>query len=636
MQTIEKADRLAEGQKALTAQSPFLDLNSTVPVVLATWKNGGTFTSAELSATLNIRRPKSFADKTTAQIMSLPQKELRTAVEEVLMTRLLTQNAKDDGFTSQSPEVKVPIDNYRDIILNTLYYNRQILPEVERQEDKLREKYYNDHLKDYQVNDPLRVREIWLPYMQTYVVRKGDTWTSIAKNICDDEHAVSQFLRNDNIRFLRVPADLPSAGPVENESLLVPITPSAQKDILAKGKKLAADLMAGGDWDKLAEAAGSQSAGGVFTPETEGMNEKIVHALNTLKSGEMSDVIETSSGVHILKVETTATSHTMPFSEVKASIEVSIEESTKIREAERNKVLERLQKKYPIDIREDYLRRVDYQEMPDPLPEDTVLASADGLSYTIHDLLVDLSATQKTWKQLTPEERLKTVKMSPDVLKWLVVQDAIALGYTTNPADVSVLQDSADEALSILAYRRLLSRFSEPTESDLKKYWEDHPTQFSQPEKVKLHEITKRIDLNAPPNVLEKQIERAKKELEIVRKSITDLDSFEKAAIKNSDSIATRSRGGQLGEKLSDYRGDDFRKMLMGLQPGEVSMPVVSGAEVMIVRLDDRVTSGTEPFEQCRARVLDAWRKERNNTVYSDIQKLLFKQYEVDIKIPEK
>ncbi len=636
LDAVEQTAQISTALEKREASRSFLDPSSTTPVVLATWKNGGVFTSDDMKRTLKTRRPKDFADKSADTIMSLPRAAFRKALEQILMTRLLTQMAKDEGFTSASIEVKDYIAAQRSNILNTLYYNRKLLPAVNAAEDTIRRKIYEESKgKAYTYRDPLRIKEIWLPYVQTYKVAKGDTWTSIAENVCGDPKAVKQFLRDDFVRYLRVPEGLPSAAPREGESLIVPIKPDAQKQVAAKGKKLVADLKAGGDWSKLAAEAGNEAATDTFTPEFNGIEPALGAAIRNLQAKAISHAIETSSGIHIFMAESLETSRTMSFDEVKETISVPDDESVKIREKTRNDVLKGLQSKYPININEALLRIPDYQDSGGQIQPDTVLAEGEGLKYTALDFVNELSTEEKTWKQLTPEERINHIKMSPIILKWLVVREAESLGYATDPKDAEYFEDSADEALSVLAYQRLMGRFQDANESELREYWQANPLKFTQPERVRLHEITKRVNLNLAASELAKQVEKAKKDLMAVRDKITtDVATFEAQARLESQALSTRSRGGDLGERIADFRGDDFRKEISELKVGEVSKPFMNGNEVMLIRLDSRETSGPVPFDKCRSEVQQAWRKQRAATLEQDARAMLFRDYMLDIKVP--
>lgn len=627
--------KVADAARAANESRSFIDPASTRPLVLATWKNGGEYDSQDLSATLALRRPKDFAEMTAAQIMELPAVELHKAVSQLLFSRLLTQKAIEDGFTSASTEVRGQIEASQKAILQTLYYNKVMQPIVEAEEEVARREIYETNkTTDYTVATPLVIKEIWLPYMQTYTVCKGDTWTSIAKNLCDDEAAVSQFLRDDGVRFLRVPQNLPAAALRPGESVIIPIAPNEQTKVRDKGTQLAQKIKDGGNWDELAREYESHAIPGSFTPELNGMNPKIAAAIKALKQDENSAAIETSSGIHLLRVVATESKRTATYDEVRESITVPQERTQAIREKLIEKIQTEVMAKFVPKMREDLLKRTDWQDPLLPQPLDTVMAEGEGgLKYTLEEFLNELAQQGKTWTQLTADDRIKAVRNAYKVRAWYVECDARARGIDKTPECKRYMDDAVNEALSLLSYFRQYAQCIEPTEADLRKYWEEHAAEFSKPEQVKLHEIVKRINLNAAPDVVKKTIDQAKADLTALRPTLTTLAEFEAAARERSEALSTRSRGGDLGTRQSDFKGETYREEIAKLQPGEVSQPFQSGNEVILLRLDERAESGAEPFEKCANRVLESWRKMKEPTEAQELQDKLFAEYQVKINI---
>ena len=124
--------------------------------------------------------------------------------------------------------------------------------------------------------------------------------------------------------------------------IAVPQGADAKTDAAAKAKAedLLKQIKAGGDFAALAKAnsddPGSKVAGGELGFLSPGQTvPEFNKAAFSLQAGQISDVIKTQFGYHILQVEERQTAHTKPLSEVKADI-VPVLEQQKFGAAETN------------------------------------------------------------------------------------------------------------------------------------------------------------------------------------------------------------------------------------------------------------------------------------------------------------
>ena len=92
-------------------------------------------------------------------------------------------------------------------------------------------------------------------------------------------------------------------------------------------------------------------------------------------------------------------------------------------------------------------------------------------------------------------------------------------------------------------------------------------------------------------------------ELLRLRNAIKTQADFEQQARRQSESLATRSRGGLIGTVATDFRGDVFKNQILQLKPGEISDPFIYNNEAFLIRLDKQAADVVRPFEEVLPRV---------------------------------
>lgn len=108
------------------------------------------------------------------------------------------------------------------------------------------------------------------------------------------------------------------------------VDPAKDKEAKAKAEKILADLKKGADFGALAEKESAcpsgKNAKGKLPPFTKGqMVPEFEKAAAALKPGELSGVVRTNFGYHIIKLEAKNPASMMPLAEVKNSIKAQLE-----------------------------------------------------------------------------------------------------------------------------------------------------------------------------------------------------------------------------------------------------------------------------------------------------------------------
>ncbi len=186
-------------------------------------------------------------------------------------------------------------------------------------------------------------------------------------------------------------------------------------------------------------------------------------------------------------------------------------------------------------------------------------------------------------------------------------------------------------------YRRVIiaqSLVEDQIEKSAKKYYEENPGDFK---KIKLSQIMikyaspeeiKKVNKSKKKKKRKKNLHTEAQALEIIKKLKAQIDKgepFAKVAREDSEDIATKSRGGDLGLASKD----DKRLINRGLGPlldkaftmkvGEVSGPIKTAKGYHLVKL----TRGIEPetFEQAKQGIILKVRGDAKNDLLSRLKK---------------
>ena len=135
--------------------------------------------------------------------------------------------------------------------------------------------------------------------------------------------------------------------------LLKPQSGETIADVLAQAKSLVQQLSDGADFSELAEyySEGPESihGGDLGVLSKDELVGPLRHALDSMKSGEVSHPVETDLGIHIIRLENLTLGRSLPFDKVKDAIKKSLLQR-KTHEA-RQEWLSALKDKAYIDIR---------------------------------------------------------------------------------------------------------------------------------------------------------------------------------------------------------------------------------------------------------------------------------------------
>ncbi|WP_243374187.1 peptidylprolyl isomerase [Geotalea sp. SG265] len=225
------------------------------------------------------------------------EQEQANLVNQVLLTKALAAKARKEGF-ERKPEVKEQLSYVVDQFLGQEYLRRVIMAGAAVPEADLK-KYYREHEKEFVLPERIKVRHIFF---------------AAAKDAAADAKAKAR----------------------------------------AKAENVAALLKNGGDFAKLAaehsEDAETAANGGDLGYLSPGKtnSEEFETAAFGLKAGEVSPVVETPFGFHIIKVDERQEKRTAKFDETKEYIGSVLK--TQLEEKKAGEFLEKLAKDAELQV----------------------------------------------------------------------------------------------------------------------------------------------------------------------------------------------------------------------------------------------------------------------------------------------
>ncbi|MCB1906816.1 MAG: peptidyl-prolyl cis-trans isomerase [Rhodocyclaceae bacterium] len=215
--------------------------------------------------------------------------------------------------------------------------------------------------------------------------------------------------------------------------------------------------------------------------------------------------------------------------------------------------------------------------------------------------------------------------------------DAEIAKYDARYSDSPVWKERRESALPAL--RAKLERDSlrerieahvrkipEPTEAELRAYYEAHPDKFTEPEQDHLAMILLKVDPSSPTSVWTLAEQEAGKLVDRIAAG----EPFEDlAALHSGDPSA--DQGGDLGYIHRGMVPEALHLELDSLANGDISKPIRILEGIAVFKLLDRKPSVHHTFEHVRERASGLLGREREDEAWSSYLENLSKHYKVEI-----
>jgi len=169
--------------------------------------------------------------------------------------------------------------------------------------------------------------------------------------------------------------------------------------------------------------------------------------------------------------------------------------------------------------------------------------------------------------------------------KKMLEDSKIKKSFEKTGLDEKFLDDFAKEKATMASLSEYLKKKSNPTEKDLKAYYEKNAT------KVKAsHILLMTTDANGKTLSDEKKAE-VKKKIDALYEEAKNGADFAELAKKNSQDPGSATNGGDLGEFGKGQMVPEFEKVAFTLKEGEISKPVETQYGYHIIKVEKIVKS---------------------------------------------
>lgn len=161
------------------------------------------------------------------------------------------------------------------------------------------------------------------------------------------------------------------------------------------------------------------------------------------------------------------------------------------------------------------------------------------------------------------------------------------------------------------------------SDEDAKKFYDEHPDQFTQPERVHVRHILISDDVTSADAIAK------------IQADLRAGASFDEVA-KSCSLCPSAAQGGDLGEVSKGQMVPEFETAAFALKnPGDLSEPIKTQFGWHIIRLEDRTPSSLEPLDTVKPQLLQYLTNEKRNEAFKNAVEGLKKTYKVEMLVPE-
>ena len=341
-----------------------------------------------------------------------------------------------------------------------------------------------------------------------------------------------------------------------------------------------------------------------------------------MNPGEVSDVVETSFGLHIIKLEAKRELERGTFDEVKNSLKQQAgKEKGQELSQKANLFLENQKQGAGFEVLPDgvhdlFLVFEKSSNKQDPM--DKVLKKLNfsaplfmlngeglGSSWIIEELKT-IDEGQKP--RFSSENQLLSI-LDQLVTQYLVV----SYGYEQNYNQDLEFSEKINALVERYAYEAFIAQEINanltPGEEELVAFYEKNKAdKYMDKKKVQVREVFVKDSLMAVA----------------LRKRIDAGELIDNLARRYTERKATKDAGGLL-PPFQEGRYGEMGKTAFSLNPGEISGPIKLGNGYSVIRLEDTIPEGAKPYEKVKGRVrteiMGELREARTNAVFEALKK---------------
>lgn len=191
----------------------------------------------------------------------------------------------------------------------------------------------------------------------------------------------------------------------------------------------------------------------------------------------------------------------------------------------------------------------------------------------------DPQEIERFWHFYNDKLVLSLLLIKPEESKEPPDPKAVEAFYKENQAKYEI-PPSIDLQYVFFSWRDAQKTLS-VTEDEVRSYYQNHPKEFTESERVHARHILFRVPPDASPETIEQVLKRA----EFTKQAIEGGEDFQKVAKEQSQDETTAGQGGDLGFFSRGTMNRELEKAAFNLEPGKISDPIRTelGYHVLVV-----------------------------------------------------
>lgn len=568
---------------------------------------------------------------------------VRNAIEEFAQQQAAFEQFESLGLEPNQNE-KEALESQRDRLLQLVWLENQgILSPLTVTDEQLQAEY--DVLKDaqFQVEETLELRHIFISAYEEYTVVEGDSLESIAEKISGDAKLAEFILNYDLPRRPRNQPTVdgegkesPAKALTPDEILLVPLNAEKKEALRLKAEEAYNRLSLGEDFVTLAKEFGDNSSKGEAVKLQPEKSERpllpeFVQAFHEIADGEYSKPFETKHGFQILqRVSYTPKGYT-PLENVKTELKTRVE--TIQRNELYKKVMEKLWAEYDqVQINQEVLNVAEKPES-----ENEVIFTIDDFKYLGSMFKRDFES--KLTPETTPVERRALLAAVPIVGRTITKWDIERKKLEETEIYLQRL-DLLSASIYFSTYKRYfqneLHPFA-PTEADFQRKFEELKTQLANMPVVEVWQIM--VSPKTPVDITTQEgtneLNKLREEVAAtLKEKVTDVASFEELAkvLSEHESAAQGGKLGKVNQFFMDGLGGEF------LLPGKENSlmgPYSREDKILAFWIGENSKEEAPTLDAVRDGLRKELEREHQSQIADLLKSELLKASKLEIKAPQ-
>ncbi len=255
-----------------------------------------------------------------------------------------------------------------------------------------------------------------------------------------------------------------------------------------------------------------------------------------------------------------------------------------------------------------------------PGPENPAVAKVNGRYITRHDVDSVLATAPQGIRddyQKNPEQYQQLVERIAN--QEAMYRAALKAGIDKDPSYLSELRSEERQLLLRHYYQNALGALPAIPDSAVKRYYDEHPSEFKVPGHVRVRHI---------------QVATRAKAKEVLRR--LGAETWDRVAARYSTDKTTAENGGMLGYITNDtpvVTGLGTAPAIVAaafqLKEGETSEPLKSPKGWHVIRVDEKTESGPQKFEAVKRQIRSNLESQRTEHFQEDLVNSLKREYGV-------